>query len=45
METATFELVNKKKEDPQYEILDVRKASEYKEGHVEGALTVLRRLV
>lgn len=38
IETATFEMVNEKKDDPQYEVLDVRKASEYEEGHVEGAL-------
>lgn len=33
-----FDAVNEKKDDPQHKVLDVRKASEYEEGHVEGAL-------
>lgn len=38
IETATFETVNAEKDNPQFKILDVRKASEYEESHVKGAL-------
>lgn len=38
IEVGTFETISEKKDDQQYEVLDVRKASEYDEGHVEGAL-------
>lgn len=38
IETATFEMIEEKKDSQQYEVLDVRKASEYKERHIDGAL-------
>jgi hydroxyacylglutathione hydrolase len=40
MEVGTFETVNEKKDDPNYIVFDVRKASEYDERHVEGALNI-----
>ncbi|MFH5885086.1 rhodanese-like domain-containing protein [Halalkalibaculum sp. DA3122] len=38
LEVGTFETVEEKKDDPQFKVLDVRKASEFEERHVEGAL-------
>lgn len=38
LEVGTFETVSVKKNDPDYIVLDVRKASEYEEGHIDGAL-------
>lgn len=38
LKVGTFDTVEEKKDDQEYDVLDVRKASEYEESHVEGAL-------
>lgn len=38
LEVGTFETVEENRYDSQYKVLDVRKASEYNESHIDGAL-------
>lgn len=38
LEMGTFETVREKKDNPDYQVVDVRKASEYEESHIDGAL-------
>lgn len=40
LEVGTFETVSEKKNDQDYKVVDVRKASEYEESHIEGALNL-----
>ncbi len=40
LEVGTFETVSERRDDKDYEVLDVRKASEYEEGHVSGSVNI-----
>lgn len=40
LKTGDFETVKHRKEDSNYAVLDVRKASEYSEAHVDGAINI-----
>lgn len=38
LKIGSFDMVEEKKDDQDYKVLDVRKSSEYEEGHIDGAL-------